>query len=128
MRAGAVIRIRAQAVVTGTLGGGTLNLRLKIGNTVIQATSPLAVGSYVGYFDSTLIVRSIGASGTFVGTTAWAFGAPNAVHPGINYIGVTAIDTTVSQKVAVSAHFSTAGNSVRLDLITVEILSSGDVV
>jgi hypothetical protein len=127
LRAGAVIRVRAQAVVTGTAGGGTLNLRLKIGNTVIQATSPLALGAYVGYFDSTLIVRTVGASGNFVGTTIWAFGTPNAVNPAVNYVGLTAIDTTVSQKLAVSAQFSNSGNSVRLDILTVEIFNSGDV-
>jgi hypothetical protein len=127
LRAGAVIRIRAQAVVTGTAGGGTLNLRLKIGNTVIQATSPVAIGAYVGHFDSTLIVRTVGASGNFVGTTTWAFGTQNAVNPAVSYIGLTAIDTTVSQKVAVSAQFGNAGNSVRLDILTVEIFNSGDI-
>jgi hypothetical protein len=64
---------------------------------------------------------------TFVGTTTWAFGTPNVVNPAVNYVGLTAIDTTVSQKLAVSAQFSNAGNSVRLDILTVEIFSSGDV-
>jgi hypothetical protein len=77
LRAGAVIRVRGQAFVTSAAGGGTLRLRLKIGNTVIQDTGAITAGSnFVGYFDSTLIVRTLTVGmtlGTFVGTTEWAF-------------------------------------------------------
>jgi hypothetical protein len=84
----------------------------------------------MGYFDSTIIVRSLGASspaGTIVGTTLYALGTPVVVNPSVDLLGITAIDTTVSQTVRLSAQFNNAGNGVRLDVLTVEILSSGDV-
>jgi hypothetical protein len=124
LRVGSVIRVRAQAVLTSDLGGGTLTLRLKIGSTVIESTGAIAVGSpFLGYFDSTLIVRSVGPSGTIVGTTAFALGTDGVVNPRVGFLGVTAIDTTASQAVKVSAQFSDDDNSVRLDVLTVEILN-----
>jgi hypothetical protein len=128
LRVGAVIRVRAQAFVTSAAGGGTLTLRLKIGSTVIQSTGAVAAGSnFVGYFGATLIVRTIGAAGTIVGTTEWALGTFDAVTPIIGFLASTSIDTTAAQTVKASAQWSNSSNSVRLDILTVEILGNGEV-
>jgi hypothetical protein len=128
LRAGAVIRIRAQAFVTSAAGGGTLNLRLKIGGIVIEETGAVAAGSsFLGYFDATLIVRTIGSSGTIVGTTLYGMDTYDVVTPKIGFLGSNTINTTVAQTIKMSAQWSNSGNSVRLDIFSVEILSSGDV-
>jgi hypothetical protein len=125
LRVGTVIRVRAQAFVTSAVEG-TLNLRLKIGNTVIQSTGAVTAGSsFVGYFDALLTVRLAGASGLIIGTTEWGLGTYDVVTPKIGFRGGTMIDTTIPQMLKVSAQWSAAnvGNNVRLDVLVVEILN-----
>jgi hypothetical protein len=101
---------------------------LKIGNVVIQTTGAVSTGSsFLGYFDSTVIVRAAGATGTLVGTTLWALGTYDVVTPKVGFLGGTTIDTTTAQTVKVGAQWNNTGNSVRLDVLAVEILNSDQV-
>jgi hypothetical protein len=103
-------------------------VKLKIGSIVVQDTGAITAGSnFVGYFDATLIVRTIGSSGTIIGTTVWGLGTYDVVTPVVGFLASSTINTTVSQTVTISAQWSDINNSVRLDIFTVEILSSGDV-
>lgn len=121
--AGDVIKIRAQGIVTAQNSTDTLIITLKIGSTTIKATAAVdSAVSDIWQISADLVVRTIGASGTFVGHGTQANGvlATAAALPFL--LASTAIDTTATQAITVSATWSvaSASNSTRLDVLTVE--------
>lgn len=124
LRVGDVIHVVAQVIATATNSTDTLTLKLKIGSTVIVATAAVDVANNdIGYIEADLVIRSIGASGTFVATGVQGLGVPGTVTAKPFLLASTAIDTTATQALTVSATWSTnnAGNSCRLDVLSVEM-------
>lgn len=122
--AGDVIKIHAQGIVTGVNSTNTFNFKLKIGSTVIAATgaiNPTANDEW--QFECTLVVRTIGASGTFVASGLEALGTPGTVTALPFLKASTAIDTTATQQIGVSCTESAAssGNSARLDVLVISL-------
>jgi hypothetical protein len=130
LQVGDVLKIRAQVTVPTTNSTDTLNLKLKIGTTVIVATGAVDVAnSDEGWIEATVVVRSIGATGTFVAAGTDTLGVPGtATVKGFN-LGSTTIDTTAAQAITVTATWSVAnaGNVARLDLLTVELSRDNNV-
>lgn len=125
LKPGDIIRVRAQAIATATNVTDTLDLQLRLGTTDILATGAVDVANGdIGFIDADIVIRTIGASGTLVAAGHTALGAPGTVTSKPKLLGSTAIDTTVAQSVNVSATWSVAnaGNSVRLDIMNVEII------
>lgn len=129
--AGDVIEIDAQAIATATNSTDTLNLKLYIGGiagTNIAATGAVDVANNdVGIIKATLVIRTIGASGTFVAEGYTSLGVGGTVTAKAFLLGSTAIDTTASKVIGVSATWSVAnaGNSCRLDVLTVTLKRDG---
>jgi len=125
-KVGDVLRVRAQVIATATNGTDTLNLKLKIGSTVIAATGAIDVANNdIGYIDALIVVRTIGASGTMVATGVQGLGAEGTVTAKPFKLASAALDTTADQTITVSATWSVASSSdsCRLDVLAVERLS-----
>ena len=76
------------------------------------------------YGEAEIIIRSIGATGSFV-ATGTSPASPNVAGTAVNmsFVGATALNTTVTNDIIVSATWSaaSAGDSCRLDILRVEI-------
>jgi hypothetical protein len=123
--AGDVIRIRAQGIQTAVNSTNTLTVKLTIGSTTIVTTAAVnAAANDEFYLDTTITIRTNGASGTLVAASQQSFGTPGTATLSPSLLGSTAIDTTVAETIAVQGTFSVAssGNSARLDTLTIERL------
>lgn len=115
LKAGDLIRVQAHAVCSATNGTDTLTVKLKIGSTVIASTGALDVANGdVVLVDALLVVRTIGASGTFVASGIINIGVPGTATTKVFNLASTAIDTTVNQTIKLTGQWSA--------------VSSGDVV
>lgn len=126
LKAGDILRIRAQVIATATNATDTLTVRLKLGSTTIVATSAVDVANNdIAVLDVTIILRTVGASGTMVAFGFVSLGVPGTATGRAVNLASTAVDTTAALVAAVSAEWSVAnaGNSCRLDGFTVERLS-----
>lgn len=130
LQVGSLLRIRYQGIATATNSTDTLTAKLYIGGltgTALQTCGATDVANnniFAGEF--MLAIRTIGASGTFVGwgqNTA-VLAASGTATMVVTNIASTTIDTTASQDLKVSATWSVAnsGNSCRLDYFAVEML------
>lgn len=127
LKAGDVIRIRAQAIASATHSDATLTLKLYLNAVEIVTTGAVNVADGdIGYVDVEICIRTIGASGTMVAAGVQALGVPGTVTAKPFLLASTAIDTTADQVVAVKATWSyaNAGNSARLDLLTCKRLAA----
>lgn len=125
LKAGDIIRVRAQAIATSTNSTDTLNLKLKLGSTVILATGAVDVANNdIGYIDADLVVRTVGASGTMVAAGVTALGTEGTVTAKPGKLASAAVDTTAALVVKVSATWSvaSASNSVRLDVMDAQLI------
>lgn len=125
---GDIIRIRGQGIATATNSTDTLAVDIKIGSTTILTIPATDVANNdIFVFDVTVIVRTIGASGTFVALASYNIGVPGTATTRTQSKASTAIDTTAAQAITVVATWSVAnaGNSVRLDLLEVELGRTG---
>ena len=126
---GQLIRIRYQGIATATNATDTLAIKLYIGGltgTVLltQAAQDVANNDvFQGEYE--LIVRTVGAAGTIVGcgTGKSIASAEGTMTTKDDILASTAIDTTTAKVVGASATWSVAnaGNSVRLDMLVVEL-------
>ncbi len=130
LQVGSMLRIRFQGIAPLTNATDTLTIKLYIGGltgTVLLTCGPTDVANnniFAGEFN--LLVRTTGATGTFVG---WGMNTATLAASGtatmvVANVASTTINTTVSQAVTVSATWSVAnaGDSCRLDCLTVELL------
>lgn len=129
LQAGQMIRVRFQGIATATNSTDTLAIKLYIGGLTGTALISMAAtdvanndvfsGEYI------LIVRDVGATGHIVGYGTYKSvpAAEGTATYKDDILASTVIDTTAAQVVGVSATWSTtsAGNSARLDVLTVEI-------
>ena len=129
LKVGTVIRVKAQGIVTSSNSSDTLDVALRLGTTDVIATGAVnSTNDDIIYITADIVIRTIGASGTFVaaGTTANGVVATATALPRLK--ASTAIDTTAAISVNCSATWSvaSASNSVRLDVMDVEVLGSVD--
>lgn len=125
LKAGDIIRVRAQGIATSTNSTDTLDLQLRLGTTDILATGAVDVANNdLGFIDADIVIRTIGASGTIVAAGHTALGAAGTVTAKPKLLASTTLDTTAAQSVNVSATWSvaSASNSVRLDVMNVQII------
>lgn len=130
LRVGMVIKIKAQGIATATHTTDTLTTTLFIGGTggttLVSCAANDVADNDIFWMEYHLTVRAVGASGSIVG-----IGSAKATPGGEgvttiafkdNYLPATTIDTTTTQEVCVTATWSVAdaGNSCRLDVLTVE--------
>lgn len=130
LKAGSLIRIRYQGIATATNSTDTLTVKLYLGGktgTALQASAATDVANnniFGGEFS--LVVRTVGATGTMVGfgTYIKTLAASDTATMVAGSLASTTVDTTVAQKIAVAATWSVAnaGNSCRLDFLSVEML------
>lgn len=123
LKVGDVIRVRAQGIATSTNSTDTLTVRSLIGTDVLATTGAVDVANNdIFTIDVTMVVRTIGATGTFVAFGDVSIGAGGTVTRKSVYLGSTTIDTTAAATLTVKATWSvaSASNSCRLDVLTVE--------
>lgn len=128
LKVGDVIRIRALWVTPSTNATDTLTLRLKIGSTVILATAAVDVANGdIGLLTATLTVRTIGATGTIIGSGQWSLGVPGTATVRSEALASTVLDTTADAAVTTSAQWSVAnaGNQAILREFSVEHVKAG---
>ena len=127
--AGQLIKIKYQGICTATNGTDTFAAVLRIGGVAGTAlythTATDVANNNIFLGEYNLIVRTVGASGTMVG---FGWGKNVAAAEGTitfrdDFLASTTIDTTAAQVIGVTGQFSStnAGNSARLDFISVEI-------
>lgn len=125
LRAGDIIRVRAQGIATATNSTDTLAATLRLGNTDVVATPAVDVANNdIFYLDVDIVIRTVGAGGTFVAAGAVANGASGTATCRPANKASTAVDTTADISVNVTATWSVAnaGNSCRLDVLDVQVL------
>jgi hypothetical protein len=126
---GQLIKISYWGICTATNGSDTFASVLRIGGVAGTAlythTATDVANNNIFLGEFSLIIRTIGSSGTMVG---WGWGknvpaaeATIAVRDDI--LASTAIDTTIAQVIGVTGQFSSTngGNSARLDFLAVEM-------
>lgn len=121
LKVGDVLTIEGQGIATATVSTDTLAVAVKIGTTAIVSIPATDVADNdIFYFRITLIVRTIGASGTIVADAIYNIGVPGTATTRAQKLASTAIDTTATQAITVVATWSTTNaNSVRLDILTI---------
>lgn len=129
LQAGDVIRIRGQGLVVGAANTDTITIKVKLGSTaILTSPAPDTVTNDIFVFDTDLIIRTIGASGTFVAggtasiqTPSAAAGAADITAP--SFVGSTAINTTTTNAITVTVTWSVAdtADQARLDVLTIEL-------
>lgn len=136
LEVGSIIRIRFQGIQTAVNGTDTMQPILNIGSTLAATTLAVTSGtalltttatagatSMVFHGEYELQIRTIGSSGTMVGTGIFKkVPAAEATYSAVDDIlASTTIDTTIDQIVCVGLVYgaSSASNSVRLDFFRV---------
>lgn len=128
LKAGDVIRVRAQVIATVTNSTDTLTLVLYLGGLTgiaIVTTGAVDVANGdIGYIEADIVIRTIGATGTLVASGVQALGVPGTVTAKPFLKAETAVNTTTALVIGVGADWSvaSASNSARLDLLTISIL------
>lgn len=129
LKAGSVVKIRFQGIATSTNSSDTLTIKLYIGGlsgtAILTSSATNATNDDIFEGDAIIVVRTAGASGTFVATGSFTkVEAASGTATRVSAITAsTAIDTTAAQVVGVGADWSVASssNSCRLDIMVVEI-------
>jgi hypothetical protein len=121
--AGQLVQCRFQGIVTAANATDTLTVRLRIGGLAgvaliaMTAQDVAANDVFTGEFE--LAIRTIGASGTMIGTGTFKSipAAEGTMTIRDDILASTAIDTTADQQVCVTGQWSVAnaGNSCRAD-------------
>jgi len=130
LKVGDKLRIRYQGIATATNSTDTLAVKLYIGGlsgtALISHAATDVANNDVFSGEYELTVRTIGASGTIVGCGTYKSvpAAEGTATYKDDILASTAIDTTAAQDITVSGTWSTtnAGNSCRLDVLSVELV------
>lgn len=129
LKAGSVIKVRFQGIATATNANDTITIKLYIGGltgtAVLTGTATDATNSDIFTGEATIVVRTAGGSGTFIGVASGNIvpAATLVAVPVYQITASTSIDTTAAQVIGVGCDWSaaSASNSARLDLLVVEI-------
>jgi hypothetical protein len=128
--AGAAVRVRASGVLSCT-GTPTLNIKLKVGATVLVSTGAVALAGTVSnsawMFEGLIICRTAGAGGTV--RVQGRFWFDNAAHAGLMEgmpsTTTAAVDTTAANTLDLTATWGTAaaGNTITCSGAVIEGLN-----
>jgi alpha-D-ribose 1-methylphosphonate 5-phosphate C-P lyase len=129
LKAGTVIKVRFQGIATATNATDTLTIKLYIGGlsgtAILTGTATDVANNDIFCGEATIVVRTVGASGTFVayGSHSEVPAASGTATLVYEITASTTIDTTAAQVIGVGADWSvaSASNSCRLDILVVEI-------
>jgi len=129
LRAGSVIKVRFQGIATATNSTDTLTIKLYLGGltgtAIFSSSATDAVNSDIFAGEAIIVIRTIGATGTFVasGNFTKVEGASGTATRVDAIVASTAIDTTTSKLVTASGTWSTTSgsNSCRMDIFSVEV-------
>lgn len=122
---GSVFRVRIQCIATATNSTDTLEIKLYAGTEEIVTTGALDVADNdIAYIDAIIVIRTIGASGTLVGTGVVSIGVEGTATAKPFKKASAVEDMTAGLEIKATGEWSVAnaGNSVRLDIIAVEKL------
>lgn len=125
---GDVIHIRAKAFQISVNATPTEQIKVYLGSTAIGDSGAVSViAADVLILDIFLTIRTIGASGTYIGTAFLSSSASGTFTDKGYTLASTAIDTTAAQTITVkgTASAAHANNQTRLDEMTVEQNKSG---
>lgn len=118
-KAGDKLRLRGAVVVTSGNSTDTLNIKVKIGSTIIAASGAIDVtdAGDVGRFDLEVSVGTIGASGKY--TVGGSIGLKTTT---VNIaVDETAINTTTTNAITVTATWSAASESDSCKLVNFSV-------
>ncbi len=127
LKAGTVVRIRAQGIYTATTGSENHSLILQIGSVALCTLALVdPANSDLFYFDAIIVCRDAGATGHIVATGVELAQAATQVGTAKPwFLASTAIDTTGANIVAVAIDrqgTATDSDSARLDILVVEVI------
>lgn len=134
LKPGDVLRYRFQGIATATNGTDTLAVKAYLGSVELSALAAVDVANNdIFQADLTVVVRAVGASGTIVVSSlqpvigAGKQDGSSAITVRSEFKASQAIDTTAALTPSVKATWSVAnaGNSCRLDVLTIEHLRPG---
>jgi hypothetical protein len=112
LRAGDVLRIRAACVCPSTNSTDTLTLLLTVGGVTVATTGAVDVANNdIGFFDATVTVRTIGASGTMIAHGLVGLGVPGTVTGKIFSLASSSVDTTAEVPIYINADWSAQSTS-----------------
>ena len=118
LQAGDVIKVRALVDAIGVTSTPTLNIKLNfLSGTSATTVNVMATGavtqaaSNLVEVTATIIIRTVGATGTFVAEGMFTSGVPGTAVPTVWSKGSTTLDTTQTEQVNVSATWSAASSS-----------------
>lgn len=128
LKAGTVVKVRAQGIATTTTSTDGLAYKIYIGGTggtaLITSASADPADGATFLAETTLVCRTAGTTGTFVSTGTYKqVSAEGTMTVKDDITGSTTINTQANQAIVVTATWSVANatNSCRLDILTVEI-------
>jgi predicted RecA/RadA family phage recombinase len=124
---GDTIKVKAQGIFTAVNSTNTQTVKLYFGSAQVVATLPAINpnANDIFYIDAEIVIRTIGNAntGTFVAIVEYNTGTPGTATSKMEFIGSTAVDTTVGELIQITSTCSVAnaGNSVRLDIMDVSV-------
>jgi len=127
LKAGDLVKIRYQGIVVDSNDTDTLTIVLYLGGlagTALMSTTAVnAEDNDIFIGDCSVIIRTAGASGTFVSCGMFCDSDAAGEAMKAAFVASTAIDTTAAQVIGVGADWSVAhaDNECRLDFLSVEI-------
>lgn len=124
LKAGDVLEIFAQGTATATNSTDTLNVKVKIGSSILGATDALDVADdAIWVLHIFVTIRTDGASGTLVAGGYVNIGVNGTTTTKMDILASTAVDTTATQAVTCTGTWSVAnaGNSCRNDNFVVKL-------
>ena len=127
LKAGTVVRVRAQGIHTATTGSENHSMILKIGSVAVTTMATVdPANNDIWYFDAVIICRTAGASGTIVASGTQLAQAQTGVGTAKPFfLASTTIDTTGANIIGVAIDrqaSATDSDSARLDVLTVEVI------
>jgi hypothetical protein len=125
LQVGSVIKYRTQGIATATNSTDTLTIKVYVGGVEVASTGAVDVANNdIWVIDGEVTIRTVGASGTFVGNDIHILDAAGTGAVS-GYKASTAIDTTAAVSVDVKGTWSVAnaGNSCRLDSLTASVVA-----
>lgn len=128
LKAGTMVRVRAQGIATGTQANDTVAYKLYIGGSggtaIISAAATDAANNDTFQMEATIVCRTAGATGTLVATGTYKVSsAEGTMTVKDDITASTTVNTTANQAISVTATWSAANgtNTCRLDILTVEV-------
>lgn len=112
LKLGDTIHFKGKVEVPSQNSTDTLNIKFKIGTTVISATGAVDVATNdEGYFEGTFTVTAVGSSGSIDASGFNSLGTPGTATEKEFSLAATTVDTTATQALTVTGTWSVASAS-----------------